>query len=834
MAGEPSSYEPRAIEQRWQEQWRASGAFRAVEGDGRPKFYQLEMFPYPSGKLHMGHVRNYTLGDVVSRYQRMHGFSVLHPIGWDAFGLPAENAAIKNKRHPREWTYSNIDAMRAQLQRLGVSYDWAREIATCHPGYYRWQQLMFVKMLERGIAFRKASRVNFCPSCQTVLANEQVEGGACWRCGSTVEQRDMEQWFLRITDYAEELLTALDSLEGVWPEMVLTMQRNWIGRSQGTEATFPLEQPLDGLDAVPIYTTRPDTLFGVTFLAVDPNGELARKLAARSGKTNQLEAAARAWDAEKRAAERGKEEKRGLFLDAWCTHPLTGERLPIWAANFVVGEYGFGALMAVPAHDERDFAFARAHGLPVKVVIQPPGLTLDGATMKEAYVDPGVLVHSPGFDGVPSPEAIGKISDELARRGRGKRTVRYRLRDWLISRQRYWGAPIPVLYCEKCGIVPESPERLPVVLPEDVEITGEGGSPLERHPTFARAACPKCGGSARRETDTMDTFVDSSWYFLRFTSPRDERAPVDGAAARRWMAVDQYIGGIEHAILHLIYSRFYQRVMIDLGMLPSEIGREPFAKLLNQGMVNMFCPKCGRSHAMSKSHGNVVDPGEVMDRYGADALRLFMLFLGPPQAQFEWKDEGIDAAWRFLGRVWRTVGNCRDRAAKGEAASGEATRRLKVKVARTIEQVTHDLGARMQPNTAVARLMELTTQLVEYHGGGEFDAQAARDACQAICLLLGPMTPHLAEELWASLGGEGTVLDHPWPTFDAALLAAERVKIALQVNGKLRDTIEVDPEITDEGLERAALENPKVQAFVKGATPKRIVKVKGRLVNVVV
>ncbi|MSP56699.1 MAG: leucine--tRNA ligase [Myxococcales bacterium] len=836
-----SDYQPQAIEEKWQAHWRANDSFRVRDDDPRPKYYLLEMFPYPSGKLHMGHVRNYTLGDVVARQKRMRGHAVLHPIGWDAFGLPAENAAIKHGRHPRDWTYENIATMRGQLQRLGVGYDWSREIATCHPGYYRWQQLMFVRMVERGVAYRKASRVNFCPSCQTVLANEQVEGGTCWRCASVVEQRDMEQWFLRITDHADDLLRALDSLEGKWPEKVLTMQRNWIGRSEGTEVSFPLDPAQGEITALSIYTTRPDTLFGVTFMAVDPNGEIARRLAARAGKSEELATAAKAWDDEKRAAERGKEGKHGLFLGAHCRNPLSDEKIPIYAANFVVGEYGFGAVMSVPAHDQRDFEFAKKYGIPVKVVIQPRDSVLDGAAMEAAFVDEGVLVNSPGFDGLPSGEAIGAISAEVERRGLGKRAVRFRLRDWLISRQRYWGAPIPVVYCAACGIVAEREDRLPVELPFDVEITGEGGSPLARHPTFAKAECPKCGGPARRETDTMDTFVDSSWYFLRFTSPRDENAPVDPAAARRWMPVDQYIGGIEHAILHLIYARYFARMMRDLDLAPKDLPEEPFAQLLNQGMVCMHCDKCGRSHAMSKSHGNTVDPGEMIARYGADALRLFMLFLGPPQAQFDWKDEGLDASWRFLARVWRAVSNVIERAAgpegEGEGGSdGEASRRLRVAVARATARVTEDLEVRLQPNTAIARLMELTSAIIEYHAGAEFHAPTGRAACETLALLLGPITPHLAEELWELLGhiAGDRVIDHPWPAFDASLLAGQQVKIALQVNGKLRGTIEVDPEIGEDELSALALAHTGVQNFVKGAAPKRVVVVKGRLVNVVV
>jgi leucyl-tRNA synthetase len=853
-----TEYQPGDIETKWQRHWEETKAFRVPDDDTKPKYYLLEMFPYPSGKLHMGHVRNYTLGDVVGRQRRMRGFSVLHPIGWDAFGLPAENAAIKNKRHPADWTYSNITFMRQQLHRIGVGYDWARELATCHPGYYRWQQLMFVRLFNKGLAYRKGARVNWCPSCQTVLANEQVEGGQCWRCNSRVEQRDMEQWFLRITDYAEELLKALDGLEGRWSDMVLTMQRNWIGRSQGTEIEFPLEEAdgaAIGVRGISVYTTRPDTLFGVTFLAMDPSHEVAKKLAARHGRAAELEAFVEKCsvaESLRTDADRA-EDKLGMFLGVYCRHPFTGERVPLVAANYVVAEYGFGAVMGVPAHDQRDFEFARTvpldggESIAVKVVIQPSGeqKPLRGEDMTEAYVEPGVLVGSPGFDGLASTDAITKISEEVERRALGKRTVRYRLRDWLISRQRYWGAPIPMLHCERCGVVAEREDRLPIVLPEDVELTGEGGSPLRRHPTFAKATCPTCGGPARRDTDTMDTFVDSSWYYLRFTTPRLESAPVGAKEAQRWMPVDQYIGGIEHAILHLIYARFFHRVMQDVDLLPRDIGREPFAHLLNQGMVCLYCEKCQRSHAMSKSHGNTIDPEEMVNKYGADALRLFMMFLGPPQAQFDWKDEGLEAASRFLGRVWRAIDGVAERlqggagGGNGQAASA-ATHKLRVRTHRTIKAVTDDIEGRLQPNTAIARLMELTTQLTEYLGQGtqtpgDFDAPAAREAAEALVLLLGPLTPHLAEELWERLGHSGTdrVLDHAWPGYDETLLAGERIQIAVQVNGKLRANLEVEPDIAEEDLKARALAHPGVMSHVGGKTPRRIVVVPGRLLNVV-
>ena len=848
-----TDYSPQAIEEKWQRHWKATNAFRVEDSDPRPKYYLLEMFPYPSGKLHMGHVRNYTLGDVVARQKRMRGHAVLHPIGWDAFGLPAENAAIKNARHPREWTYANIAFMREQLQRLGVSYDWQREIATCHPGYYRWQQLLFVRLHQKGLAYRKGARVNWCPVDKTVLANEQVEGGKCWRCGTVVEQREMEQWFLRITDYADELLRGLGELEGHWSDMVLTMQRNWIGKSEGTEIAFPLEEEDKadaGAQSISVYTTRPDTLFGVTFLAVDPTNEIARKLAARHGRSEELSAFVQKCSvAQSLRTDADRElEKLGMFLGAYCRHPFTQERVPLVAANYVVAEYGSGAVMGVPAHDQRDFEFAKTVALEggrtieVRVVIQPEGGQLVAEHMTEAFTETGVLANSLGFDGQQSTSAIAAISEEVERRGLGKRTTRFRLRDWLISRQRYWGAPIPMVYCDACGVVPEREDRLPILLPDDVALTGEGGSPLARLDTFVQTTCPSCGKPARRETDTMDTFVDSSWYFLRFTSPRDEAAPVDAHAAKHWMPVDQYIGGIEHAILHLIYARFFTRVMQDVDLAPKEMPREPFARLLNQGMVCMYCERegCKRSHAMSKSHGNVVDPADIIARYGADALRLYMMFLGPPPAQFDWptgehKDVGIDAAWRFLSRVWRTVESALAKEALG--AAGAASRKLLVKTHRTIQQVTEDIEARIQPNTAIARLMELTSALSEYTANSEdFDPATARHAAETLALLLGPLTPHLAEELWDKLGHEANdrVLDHAWPVCDVSLLAGERVKIAVQVNGKLRATIEVDPDLDEAAVSAHAFAQPGVQAFVAGKTPKRVVFVKGRLVNIVV
>ncbi|HLK10132.1 MAG TPA: leucine--tRNA ligase [Candidatus Binatia bacterium] len=814
-------YDPRAVEAKWQERWEATDAFAARAAAGTPAYYVLEMFPYPSGRIHMGHVRNYTIGDVIARQHRMRGERVLHPIGWDAFGLPAENAAIQHGAHPARWTRDNIAYMRRQLRRLGFSYDWQREIATCDPTYYRWEQVFFLRMLERGLAYRRRSLVNWCPRCGTVLANEQVVDGRCWRCDGVVEERDLEQWFLRITAYAEELLRDLDRLTG-WPERVVMMQRNWIGRSEGAEIRFPLE---GGDGAVTVFTTRPDTLFGVTFMSLAVEHPLVERLAA--GRSS--EAAVRAFVARTRKTPRAERAlgKEGVFTGAYCTHPFTGARVPIWVANFVLMEYGTGAVMAVPAHDQRDFDFARTYGLPATVVVQPEGEALDPATMPGAWEGPGRLVGSGEFTGLSSEEAKRRITAALAARGRGGACVSYRLRDWGISRQRYWGAPIPVVYCDRDGVVPVPERELPVVLPEDVAFTGTGGSPLAAHTAFVHVRCPRCGGAARRETDTMDTFVESSWYFARYCSPRSEATPFEPAEAAYWLhgGVDRYIGGIEHAVLHLLYARFFTKVLRDLGYLPLD---EPFRNLLTQGMVIKDGAK------MSKSKGNVVDPDYLIERYGADTARLFCLFAAPPEKDLEWSDQGVEGMSRFLGRVWRLVHLLAPRLAPAGVplADGAADRDLHRLVHGTIARVTDDVVERLHFNTAIAAIMELV-------GGLAAAAEAAsgaalREAVDTLLRLLAPFVPHVASELWEVTGHTEAIEAAGWPAADAGALARETIELPVQVNGRVRGRIVVATDADEAAVLAAALADAHVRSHLGGRPLRRQLVVPGRLVSLVV
>jgi leucyl-tRNA synthetase len=820
-AERPSRYDAQAVEARWQTRWHEQRAFAARPDPARPPYYVLEMFPYPSGRLHMGHVRNYSIGDVIARVKRMQGHRVLHPIGWDAFGLPAENAAIKNNVHPARWTYDNIAHMRTQLQRLGFSYDWDRELATCDPEYYRWEQLFFLRMLERGLAYRKRSVVNWCPQCTTVLANEQVVDGRCWRCDSVVVERELEQWFFRITAYAEELLRDLDRLPG-WPERVLTMQRNWIGKSVGAEIRFPLERGGD----LTVFTTRPDTLFGVTFMSLAPEHPLVAALVAGT----PAEAAVAALAARVRGQARAERAatKEGVATGAYCRHPVTGARIPIFVANFVLMEYGTGAVMAVPAHDQRDFEFARKYGLPVRVVIKPPE-RLDPATMSEAWEGPGTLVDSGEFNGLESEAAKTRIAEWLAERGQGGPTVSFRLRDWGISRQRYWGAPIPVVYCDGCGVVPVPERDLPVVLPEDVALTGVGGSPLVTHAAFVETTCPRCQKPARRETDTMDTFVESSWYFARYVSPRDATTPFDPRELAYWLGtrgVDQYIGGIEHAVLHLLYSRFFTKVLRDLGFVALD---EPFASLFTQGMVI----KDGA--AMSKSRGNVVDPDELVGRYGADTVRLFCLFAAPPERDLDWSDQGVEGMSRFLNRVWRLVQSLLPRLAPPGAPLPEplsaADRELHRLTHRTIQRVHEDLATRFHFNTAISAVMEHTTGL----GAAEqASAPLLREAVDVLLLLLAPLVPHFAAELWEA-SGHATALDAvAWPAADARALVRDLIELPVQINGKLRGRITVAADAPEHEIVAAALGDAQVQSHVAGRPVRRQVVVPGRLVSLVV
>jgi leucyl-tRNA synthetase len=839
-------YDAQAIETRWQKAWREADAFAVREEPGKPKFYCLEMYPYPSGRIHMGHVRNYSIGDVIARFQMMHGFNVLHPIGWDALGMPAENAAIKFKTHPQKWTMDNVAHMTAQLQRMGFAYDWSREVNSCKPESYRWNQWMFLKMYERGLAYRAESWVNWCPSCSTVLANEQAAGGVCWRCGSGVEQKRMTQWMLRITAYAEELLTGHAALSK-WPEHVLLMQKNWIGRSEGATVDFPV--PALGR-SIRVFTTRIDTIYGATFLVLSPEHPLSADLV-----QGPREAELRAWISKTIAASRlkrtiGEADKEGVDTGAFAVNPFSGEKIPIFLANYVLMEYGTGAIMAVPAHDGRDHDFAEKYGLPIPEVIVPVQDAAAETAEKgkpsrepgELFEDLGRLVNSGPFTGLASEEAMDKMAALAKDKGFGEKAVTYRLRDWGISRQRYWGTPIPMIHCPVCGIVPVPYEDLPVRIPYEAEFTGEAGSPLEKIPSFVNVACPKCGGPARRETDTMDTFVDSSWYFLRYTSPREASLPFRREAAEYWMPVDLYIGGVEHAILHLIYARFFTKVLRDLGLIGLD---EPFPHYLAQGMVN----KDGS--AMSKSKGNVVDPDAMIQRYGADALRLFILFAAPPEKEFEWKDDGLEGCHRFLGRVWGVLQDAlaletpkagSESATGGISAvlapvDGEALARLRKKLHQTIRKVGEDIGRRFRLNTAISAFHELVNAIRK-----DWDALAAssegrdilRQAVEGLALMMAPVTPHLSQEMWSRLGREGLIMRAPWPEFDPALAQEEMAVIVVEINGKIRDKYETAPETGEEEMKSLALALPRIQELLAGKTVRKVVVIKGKIINIVV
>ncbi|HXG04033.1 MAG TPA: leucine--tRNA ligase [Candidatus Binatia bacterium] len=814
------------IESKWQRIWEQRRQFQVSEDPSRPKFYCLEMFPYPSGRIHMGHVRVYAIGDVLARFKWMRGYNVLHPMGWDAFGLPAENAAIEHGVHPAIWTYENIDYMRAQLKKMGLSYDWSREVTTCEPSYYKWEQLIFIKMLERGLAYRRRSTVNWCPSCQTVLANEQVEDGRCWRCASEVTPREIEGWFFKITAYAEELLAWCDRLPG-WPERVMTMQRNWIGKSEGAEFDLPVAgRP--GL-AVRVFTTRPDTVFGMTYAVLAPEHPLVDRLVADDRERAAVEAfraeVARQSEIERTAADR---PKRGLRLGARVVNPFTGAEIPLFIADYVLMGYGTGAIMAVPGEDQRDWDFARANGLPIIETVQrPPGWT------GEAYTGDGIKINSGFLDGLTVAEAKRRAVEWLVERGLGEAKVNYRLRDWGISRQRYWGAPIPVLYCERCGMVPEKEENLPVVLPRDVQISGKGGSPLAEVASFVNAPCPACGGRARRETDTMDTFVESSWYFLRYCSPHYEGGMFEPRAAEYWMPVDQYIGGIEHAVLHLLYARFYTKVLRDLGLTKVD---EPFQALLSQGMVIKDGAK------MSKSRGNVVDPDDLIRTFGADTARLFSLFAAPPEKDLEWNDHGVEGCSRFLNRVWRLVLGRLDEirsalaTAAPSTAEGRAFRRT---IHETIARVTHDIEREFHFNTAVSAIMELVNALQAFDQAstdrmpaGE-RAALLREGVETLLRLLAPFCPHITEELWERLGHSGSLFRAPWPEPDPGALVREAVELVVQVDGKVRGRVTVGVDAPEEEVRRRALADDRVRAWAPADRVARVVVVPNRLVNIV-
>lgn len=819
-------YDFKNVEERWQRSWQENKTFKVDEDVSKPKYYCLEMFPYPSGRIHMGHVRNYAIGDVVSRYKRMRGFNVLHPMGWDSFGLPAENAAIKNNIHPSKWTLENIAFMRdKQLKRLGLSYDWDREMATCLEDYYRWNQWFFIKMYERGLAYKKLSFVNWCPSCNTVLANEQVEDGLCWRCSAVVTHKELEQWFYKITAYAEELLSYCDKLPG-WPERVLTMQRNWIGRSSGMEVDFIIEETGEKL---PIFTTRQDTLFGVTFMSIAPEHPMLESLIKGRSQADGIRAfCQRVMSEDKASRTDEKQVKEGVFTGAYAINPLNSEKVPIWVGNFVLMEYGTGAIMSVPAHDQRDFEFAKKYGLLIRIVIQNPENELDAETMQHAYTEDGTMANSDIFNGLANVEAKERIADHVESKKLGKRTVNWRLRDWGISRQRYWGTPIPIIYCDTCGIVPVPEDQLPVKLPMDVEFKGKGLSPLVESKSFQETACPKCGGAARRETDTMDTFVDSSWYFLRYCSPKETKSPFDKKAAGYWMSVDQYIGGIEHAVLHLLYARFFTKVIRDLGLFD---GDEPFTNLLTQGMVIKDGAK------MSKSKGNVVDPDIILTKYGADTARLFSLFAAPPERDLEWNEQGVEGAYRFLHRVWSIVYKyceiARHVTPAGHEARGD---RLYRKTHLTIKKVTEDIERGFHFNTAIAALMELVNEMYDYTSAGVASDKlpVVRTAIDAIVPLIAPFAPHFAEEVREALGGKGTVANATWPEHDPGAILATEIVVVVQVNGKVRSKLVFPVGTPDKDIEAAALADPKIREFTSNKTPKKVIVVQGKLVNVVV
>ena len=819
-------YLPSRVEEKWQEFWEADKSFKAIEDRTKEKYYLLEMFPYPSGRIHMGHVRNYSIGDVIARYKRMKGFNVLHPMGWDAFGMPAENAAIQNKSHPAKWTYENIAYMRGQLKRLGLSYDWDRELATCNVEYYKWEQLIFLQMYEKGLAYKKISSVNWCPKCETVLANEQVEDGCCWRCDSTVEQKELEQWSFRITDYAEELLEHTYKLPG-WPERVLTMQRNWIGRSTGCEIDFPIE---GHLAPIKVFTTRQDTLFGATFMSLAPEHPMALELT-----TPENMAAVTAFIEKVKKTDRIKRtaedfEKEGVFTGSYCINPVTNRRMPVYLANFVLTDYGTGAVMVVPTHDQRDFEFARKYGIPMVVVIQPGGESLDPQTMTEAFTAEGIMVNSGSFDGLKSGAAKEHIADYLEKEGIGKKTVNYRLRDWGISRQRYWGNPIPMIYCDLCGVVPVPETDLPVVLPMDATFTGEGGNPLAKVDAFVNATCPQCGGAARRETDTMDTFVESSWYFLRYCCPDFVSGPLDKEKTEYWMSVDQYIGGIEHAVMHLLYARFFTKVLRDLGYCDID---EPFTNLLTQGMVIKDGSK------MSKSKGNVVDPNALIEKYGADTARLFSLFAAPPEKDLDWSDQGVDGSFRFLNRVWKLVydalpviGNAGALDPARLTGEGKGLRR---QVHKTIRKVTEDIEERFHFNTAIAAVMELVNTIQSFEPKNvPQNAPVVKEAIESVVMLLAPFVPHFTEELWSQLGNDNTLELAGWPAFDAAAAIDEELLVVVQVNGKLRGKLTVAAAASEDDVKGAALADERIKPFIEGKGVKKIVYVPGKLVNIVV
>lgn len=844
-------YFPEAIEKKWQQRWEESGAFTVADDDPRPRYYCLEMLPYPSGFLHMGHVRNYSIGDAVAWFKRLQGFNVMHPIGWDSFGQPAEQAAIKRGINPRDWTEQNIAHMRGQLKRLGVSYDWSREIAAHRPDYYKWDQWFFLKMFERGLAYKKISPVNWCPKEETVLSNEQSSGGICWRCGTAVVKRDLEQWFLRITDYAEQLVSQMDQIETSWPEKVLKRQRDWVGRSVGAYVDFSVK----GSDArVRVFTTRIDTIFGATAVVLAAEHPLLDELLRDSPMRKEVQKFAE--KVRQARAQRTdlleEEEKIGINTGLLAINPFSGESVPIWVANYVLMEYGTGAVMSVPAHDERDFEFAQKYSLSIRQVIAPVSHeqmsaephsntgTDQSAEMLHAFIDYGVLINSGEWGGKLSEVAIKEMSKHAEENGFGRAAVTYRIRDWGVSRQRFWGAPIPIVYCDRCGTVPESYENLPVLLPDNADFTGTGQSPLTTVPEFVNTKCPKCQGPARRDTDTMDTFVDSSWYFFRYCDPRNEQEPFATSIVKNWTPVDQYIGGDSHAVMHLIYTRFWTKFMRDLGLVSFD---EPVKRLLTQGMVTNRVEGTDEWKAMSKSLGNGVDPDDMIEAYGADAARLFILFAAPVENELRWSESAVEGAIRFLRRVYTTVWQWHNRIAssprqlpQGELSAG--ARALRRKTHQTVAKITSDFN-QLHLNTSVAALMELYNELSDFGASpasaGEEELFVVREALEALVVMLAPFSPHVAEEMWESMGhSNGLLGSAKWPEADADLARNEELEIPVQVNGKLRSRVLVSPEISEEELRAAALADEKIQALTNGQQIVKVVVVPKRLVNIVI
>ena len=820
-------YEFKNIERKWQKYWEDTGIFKVKEDPKKEKYYLLEMFPYPSGKLHMGHVRNYSIGDVISRFKTMNGYNVLHPMGYDSFGLPAENAAIKNHAEPASWTWNNIGEMTGQLKEMGISYDWDREIATCHPGYYKWMQWLFIQFFKHGLAYKKENPVNWCPSCQTVLANEQVVDGNCERCSTQVIKKELSQWYLKITEYADRLLENLDKLEG-WPNKVKIMQRNWIGKSEGADVDFRIE---DFDKELKIFTTRPDTLYGVTYMVLSPEHPFVKVLikgkAQEKAALEYIEKCQRLSDLERTSSL----EKTGVFIGRYAINPLNNKRVPVYISDYVLMSYGTGAIMAVPAHDQRDFEFAKAFDLEIIPVLDCDNPEIDVNNLKEAYIGEGKMINSEAFTGMNNQEAIEKITDYVEKAGFGERAVNFKLRDWLISRQRYWGCPIPMVYCDKCGWVPEKEENLPIMLPTDVVFTGTGESPLASSETFSKATCPSCGAPAKREIDTMDTFLDSSWYFLRFCDARNEEAPWSFEKQKYWMNVDQYIGGVEHAILHLLYSRFFQMAFYDWGLVSHE---EPFQNLLTQGMVI----KDGRK--MSKSIGNVVSPEEIIHNYGADTARLFILFAAPPDRELDWSEAGVEGAYRFLNRVYRLVFEFLGEISWKKTFEEEVNilsnqdKELYYRLNVAIKRCTEDIGGRFNFNTAISAIMELVNELYKYKEIDNRNEPLMARAIRDLILILSPFSPHICEEMWEALGNDKSLYKHPWPLYKEEALQKEEVEIVVQINGKVKEKIMVHSDLTPQELEEIVMKDQTVERLVEGKEIMKLITVPGKLVNIVV